>query len=181
MKRLPSRVAVVIGLAMALSLALYWVLTPRPGPVSRAIGKVVDERLGQPVKISDLTQFSWDEMLTIGPYVTDNGRAQWCEHWAVTTAQCEEIEFAPVSEGWVTLVFRHSGAVIHSEPHARINGDFYPASFTLPLMPSDAVFDVMLVDGNVTESGQLWRYLVRHGEAGPRGSKLATLAAGGAR
>ncbi len=158
-------VSFVVFVAALTLWALYALLIPTPGPISKALGAAVDGGKGQPIEIAKVTRFRWDEMFIMHGYqgATEDMKRQWCEHHSFSPEQCSEVEFAPVGDAWQMLMFRDQGKIARSELHMRMKGDLLPAR--QPLSPSDAVFEVMLSRDLV--AGKPWPYLVQRGGSRP--------------
>ena len=143
----------------ALAASVYFVMRAQVGPVSDAIGAAAEVAKAQPIVISKVTHFEWDELWVFGPY---SDKDEVCRRLALNGLRCTfQVKEDFLSDGVQSLVFRLRGSVVHSELHARSHGDFYPTPPNQPLTPSTAVFDVFA--SGISTAGDPWRILRLHG------------------
>lgn len=112
--------------------------------VSKAIGKLVDERKSETIRLADATSFAWDQVYLFGPYAT---RRHVCTTLGIQEAYCErQIPFESHDDGDMSIAFLANGRLVYYARHSRANGDFTPVPAGQPLSRDRAVFR-MLRDG----------------------------------
>jgi hypothetical protein len=124
------------------------------GEFSSALSSEVRAEHAAEVDLSTLSQMPWDELFVFGPY---SPREKNCELLKLDWFSCRVTFPASVSESESILVFREKKQVVHSERHARINGDFHSRENRLPfpILRSAAKFTVVAVR-NFTPQGIQW-------------------------
>lgn len=128
----------------------------KSGPVGWALKRELRDLHAQRVVLSQLTSFAWDEVFLFGPYFP---KADVCSVLAIPVSQCEgSVAVESADDGEMTLAFRKSGALVHTELHYRWHGDFTPTPMSQPIARSKANFRV-LPEGRGA-SGGVWLKLV---------------------
>ena len=141
------------GLACAL-LVLGIAACSRDADVSRAIGVLAHRPQVEPVVLSDVTVFMWDEVYLFNPYTP---RSRICTTLNIGAADCARaIPFESTDDGEMSLAFLHRGRLVHYARHSRGNGDFTPVPTRQPLSPATAVFRVVREETD----GGIWLRLV---------------------
>lgn len=104
--------------------------------------------------MTKVSSLSWDELYIFEPYSV---REESCKLLRLNWFECRLIIPSSVSEGEYFLVFRAKQAIIHSEHHARANGDFYSPNVRRPqpVVHSSAKFKVVPTS-DTTPQGKQW-------------------------
>ena len=106
--------------------------------VSKAIGRLVDERKSETIRLADATSFEWDQVYLFGPY---RARRDVCTTLGIQEKDCErQIRFESQDDGEMSIAFLANGRLVHYVRHSRANGDFTPVPAAQPLSRDHAVF-----------------------------------------
>jgi hypothetical protein len=110
------------------------------GMVGKAIRHEVRVLEKHDFTLSEITDFTWDQLYLFEPYTPRNSV---CKQLTIPENQCEDkIPEHSMDDGEMYIVFRNKGAIVHKEMHIRFNGDFTPINYKQPLTPSTAIFNV---------------------------------------
>lgn len=133
---------VFTALLSAITLSLLSSCWRNDGEFSTALNNKVRVEQAAEVDLSTISQMPWDELFVFGPYSL---RERNCELLQLGWFACRITFPSSVSEGEHILVFRENKQVVHSERHARMNGDFSSRESKLPfpVVRSDARFAVV--------------------------------------
>lgn len=108
--------------------------------VSKAIGKLIDERTSDTIRLVDATPFAWDQVYLFGPYAP---RQTVCSTLRIQESDCERlVPFASSDDVEMSIAFLARGELVHYTRHVRSNGDFTPVPAGQPLSRDQAVFRV---------------------------------------
>ena len=106
--------------------------------VSKAIGKLVDERKSDTIRLADATSFEWDQVYLFGPYAA---RRDICATLRIGEADCaRQVPFESQDDGDMSIAFMDKGRLVHYARHSRANGDFTPVPGAQPISRERAVF-----------------------------------------
>ncbi|TXF96908.1 hypothetical protein [Massilia arenae] len=106
--------------------------------VSKAIGKLVDERESETIRLAEATSFAWDQVYLFGPYTA---RRHVCTTLGIQEEHCErQIPFESQDDGDMSIAFLAEGRLVYYARHSRANGDFTPVPAGQPLSRDRAVF-----------------------------------------
>lgn len=109
--------------------------------VSQAIGKRIEERRSDTIRLADATSFAWDQVYLFGPYTP---RQDVCSTLRIQASDCERlVSFESSDDGEMSLAFLARGELVHFTRHVRSNGDFTPVPAEQPLSRDQAVFRVL--------------------------------------
>ena len=148
-----DKLARAIALSV-LALSLLSSCWRNDGQFSAALNNKVRAEQATEVDLSAISQMPWDELFVFGPY---SPRERNCELMQLGWFACRITFPSSVSESEHILVFREKRRVVHSERHARMNGDFSSRDSKLPfpVLRSAAKFTVVSVP-NTTPRGGKW-------------------------
>ena len=120
--------------------------------IGKAIRYEVRSLNKQKLILSEVTQFSWDELYLFEPYTP---QISVCTQLKIPEQKCEEIiPERSMADGEMYIVFRYNGEIVHKEMYIRFNGDFTPVNYKQPLTPKTAVFNV--IQQGKSSSGKPW-------------------------
>lgn len=110
----------------------------RDANVSKAIGKLIDERKSETIRLADATSFDWDQVYLFGPYAA---RRDVCATLRIGEEECErQVPFESQDDGDMSIAFLKNGRLVHYARHSRANGDFTPVPVQQPISRDRAVF-----------------------------------------
>jgi len=136
------------------SLALVAGCSSSAGEFSVALGKRLQVERQPVVDLAKVTSLNWEELFIFGPYSI---REESCKLLQLSWLECRFTIPSSVDEGEYFLVFRAKQKVVHSERHARGNGDFHSRGGRRPQPVShlSAKFNVVPT-GSATPQGAQW-------------------------
>lgn len=109
--------------------------------VSKAIGKLIEQRESKTIRLAEATRFAWDQVYLFGPYTP---RQDVCSTLRIPDNDCERlVPFESSDDGEMSIAFLAQGEFVHFTRHVRSNGDFTPVPAEQPLSSDQAVFRVL--------------------------------------